>query len=79
MSEGYEIGDEKQEYFKNEIINIIDKYRNDYNSDIENQIHEVWYFISAANKRVTDTDAEMIKIINKGKKYSNMCYYKPNR
>lgn len=62
-SEGYEVGEEKQSYFKEEIIGVIDKYRNENASDLYNQIHEVWYFISAANKRVTETDIEVVNLI----------------
>ena len=62
-SEGYEVGEEKQSYFKEEIIGVIDKYRNENSNDLYNQIHEVWYFISAANKRVTETDIEVVNLI----------------
>lgn len=62
-SEGYEVGDKKQKYFKEQIVGVIDKYRNDYSKNIDKQIHEVWYFISAANKRITETDKECISLI----------------
>lgn len=64
-SEGYEIGNEKQSYFKNNIIGIIDKMKQENPNDLENHIHEVWYFISAANKRVTQTDISAIEEIQK--------------
>lgn len=60
-SEGYEIGDDKQQYFKESVIGCIKKNREKYPEDISKHIHEVWYFISAANKRVTDI--EVIKEI----------------
>lgn len=65
-SEGYEIGGERQDYYKEEIIGVIDKYREEYPDDFKEQIHQVWYFISAANKRVTETDIEVVDLI-KGK------------
>lgn len=62
-SEGYEIGDEKQAFFKEEIIGVIDKYKNENPTEVNKHIHEVWYFVSAANKRITDTDIEVINLI----------------
>lgn len=62
-SEGYELGEEKQLYFKNNIISCIDKFKSENPDDINKNIHEVWYCISAANKRVTDTDIEVVKSI----------------
>lgn len=54
-TEGYEIGQDKQEYFNENVLATIKK----------NGISVVWYCISAPNSRVTDLD---IKIINKIKK-----------
>lgn len=62
-SEGYEIGEEKQTYFRDNIIGVIDKYKREYPRELNKQIHLVWYFISAANKRVTETDIEVVKLI----------------
>ena len=62
-SEGYEIGEEKQNHFKDNIIGVIDKYKIEYPTELNKQIHLVWYFISAANKRVTETDIEVVKLI----------------
>lgn len=62
-SEGYEIGEEKQSYYKDEIIGIIDKYKAEYPGDFSKQIHQVWYFISAGNKRITETDVEVVNLI----------------
>lgn len=64
-SEGYEIGKEKQKYYKEEIIGVIDKYKNENPTNLEKHIHEVWYFISAANKRITETDVEVVNLIIK--------------
>ena len=58
-SEGYEIGSEKLHSFKENIIDFIDKKKK-----IDDQIHLVWYCISAANKRITDLDISTIKDIN---------------
>lgn len=66
-SEGYEIGKDKQDYFKEEIIGVIDKYKQQYPTELNKQIHEVWYFISAANKRVTETDIEVVNLIREKK------------
>lgn len=66
-SEGYEIGEDKQDYFKEEIIGVIDKYKQEYPTELNKQIHEVWYFISAANKRVTETDIEVVNLIKEKK------------
>lgn len=59
-SEGYEIGNEKLAYFRDNIIGIIDKLRMENTGDF---INEVWYCISAANKRFTDTDITVINEI----------------
>lgn len=59
-SEGYEIGSEKINSFKENIINFIDKQKQD---KIDENIHLVWYCISAANKRITDLDISTIKDI----------------
>jgi len=66
-SEGYEVGEEKQDYFKEEILGVIDKYKQEYPTELNKQIHEVWYFISAANKRITETDIEVINLIKNKK------------
>lgn len=65
-SEGYEIGSEKISYFKENVINIIDK-KKENSTSMKEHIHLVWYCISAANKRITDLDIETINDIqNKG-------------
>lgn len=60
-SEGYEIGSEKLHSFKENIIDFIDKKKED---EMYDHIHLVWYCISAANKRITDLDISTIKDIN---------------
>lgn len=65
-SEGYEIGSDKLQHFKENIINCIDLKKEE---EIDEHIHLVWYCISAANKRITELDIETIKDIqNKGVK-----------
>ena len=67
-SEGYEIGKEKQNYYREEILSCIDKKKNDYPNDLNKHIHEVWYCISAANKRITETDIGIINMIQNQEK-----------
>ena len=43
----------------------LDKYKNENPTNLEKHIHEVWYFISAANKRITETDVEVVNLIIK--------------
>ncbi len=64
-TEGYEVGEEKQDHFKDEILGIIDKCKQEHPEDLNKHIHQVWYFISAANKRVTETDIEAIELLKK--------------
>lgn len=65
-SEGYEIQDvdsDQQDRFYTEIISYIDKLRNENPSQMENHIHEVWYCVSAGNKRFLDRDKDLIEKI----------------
>ncbi|MBO4389930.1 MAG: 50S ribosome-binding GTPase [Lachnospiraceae bacterium] len=66
-AEGYEIGTEKQARYYEEIIGFIDKLRKEYPTEIEKHIHEVWYCISAGNKRVFEADRNVIQAISKRK------------
>ncbi|MGV8906407.1 MAG: YcjF family protein [Acetobacterium sp.] len=59
-TEGYEIGTEKVSHYKSMVENWLNKAGK---LDLKNQIHEVWYCISAGNKRITDMDIEVIKSI----------------
>lgn len=61
-SEGYEIGTEMQDRYKRNILSKLDD-----SLSPEDRVHEVWYCISAANKRIFDLDRDIIRII-KGKK-----------
>lgn len=67
-SEGYEIGKEKQNYYREEILSCIDKKKNDCPNDLNKHIHEVWYCVSAANKRITETDIGIINTIQNQEK-----------
>lgn len=63
-SEGYEIEDENTYgKFKEDIISIIDKKQKTNSADMTAWIHEVWYCISASNKRFFDYDEQLINAI----------------
>jgi uncharacterized protein (DUF697 family)/GTP-binding protein EngB required for normal cell division len=62
-SEGYEVGDEKINSFESEVIEFIDKLKNDYKGDLEKQIHEVWFCIDASTSRFLDADRRFITAI----------------
>jgi uncharacterized protein (DUF697 family)/predicted GTPase len=78
-TEGYEIGTEKVSNYKLNVENWVDEFRankadkhqtmqnKDDQHDLSNQIHEVWYCISAANKRVTDMDIDVIQVLTRKK------------
>lgn len=57
-SEGYEIGDEQQSKFRENIVDFVDVQAK---KGVDEHIHLVWYCISAANKRVTDLDLHTIE------------------
>lgn len=65
-SEGYEVGNAAQSHFHKDIIGFIDDKRNQ-TQDLGTQIHLVWYCISAGNKRITELDLEVIKVIQNRK------------
>ena len=62
-SEGYEVGNIAQSHFKENVIGFIDIKKQ--NEDIAQNIHLVWYCISAGNKRITDLDIETINELSK--------------
>lgn len=62
-SEGYEIGSERQTYYRKEILGFIDDKINEDPTNLENRVHEVWYCVSAGNKRFFDVDRDLIKEI----------------
>ncbi|MGV8155004.1 MAG: GTPase [Alkaliphilus sp.] len=68
-SEGYEIGNEAQSKFKEDVVGFIEQRIK--NTDvIEEQIHLVWYCISAGNKRITDLDIDTVnEFSDKGVKF----------
>ncbi|BAX82364.1 YcjF family protein [Labilibaculum antarcticum] len=59
-TEGFELGDENNTKFKNEIIGFVKERQNE---PLENQIHIVWQVIAASSNRVTDYDKELNKVI----------------
>ena len=59
-SEGYEIGSEKQERYQRLIF---DEFLKKEENQKAGGVHMVWYTISAAGKRFTDTDISIIKQI----------------
>ena len=67
-SEGYEIGkvdqNEKDRYYT-EVISYIDKLRKENPAKMEEHIHEVWYCVSAGNKRFYEVDKNIINEVKK--------------
>lgn len=55
---GYEIGEEKQQKFYQEVVGFV-KEANE-KKEAARQVHLTWYCISAANKRVTPADLEAV-------------------
>lgn len=68
-TEGYEIGTEKVSRYKKLVENWIDETGSNTDEELalKNKIHEVWYCISAGNKRVTDMDVDIIKSLQQRK------------
>lgn len=67
-SEGYEVGKvdlSHEDRYYQEIISYIDKLRNENPGVMENHIHEVWYCVSAGNKRFFDIDKKIIETVQK--------------
>lgn len=64
-SEGYEVGTLRQEYYKKEIIGFIDDKIRENPTVLDGHVHEVWYCVSAGNKRFFDVDRELIQEIRK--------------
>ncbi|WP_373482148.1 YcjF family protein [Acetobacterium sp.] len=70
-TEGYEIGTEKISQYKANVEGWVNEFGTVVNPDkkdeisqgLSNQIHEVWYCISAGNKRVTDMDIAVIQML----------------
>lgn len=56
-TKGYELGSEEHTRFLEEMHT----YMEDQNKPVQEQIHMVWYVISASNHRITDLDLEMIE------------------
>lgn len=71
-TEGYEIGTEKISKYKANVEDWVNEFRaaatkpaakDQPELALSNQIHEVWYCISAGNKRVTDMDIDVIQML----------------
>jgi uncharacterized protein (DUF697 family)/GTP-binding protein EngB required for normal cell division len=71
-TEGYEIGTEKISKYKANVEDWVNEFRaattkpatkDQSDLALSNQIHEVWYCISAGNKRVTDMDIDVIQML----------------
>ena len=61
-SAGYVFGESAKNYSRDIIGTIEDRKKNDP-GDISNHIHEVWYCVSAANKRFYKADQDLIQTI----------------
>ena len=61
-SAGYVFGESAKTYSRDIIGTIEDRKKNDP-GDITNHIHEVWYCVSAANKRFYKADQDLIQTI----------------
>ena len=59
-TEGYEIGEEKISAYRDTVEKWIGERRE---GALAGQIHEAWYCISAANKRVTDMDLSVVQTL----------------
>lgn len=59
-TEGYEIGEEKISAYRDNVEKWIGERRE---GALAGQIHEAWYCISAANKRVTDMDLSVVQTL----------------
>jgi len=57
-SEGYEVGSEANQRYFDIVVGFVKDRKN---TGPENEIHLAWYCISAANKRVTDMDAKVVR------------------
>ncbi len=66
-SEGYEMGEEQLLHYKEDIIGFIDQRRKDYPDQMEYHIHEVWYCVSAGNKRFFDLDEDIVREVQRRK------------
>ena len=60
-SEGYEIGGEANTSFREVVLGFID--RSAGSGLPAEQVHEAWYCVSAANKRITDMDVSVVREI----------------
>jgi GTP-binding protein EngB required for normal cell division len=64
-SEGYEVNSDENWRYRSTVLGFVDERIE--GGDIEQKIHEVWHCVSAAGKRVTDMDIDIINEIGKRK------------
>jgi uncharacterized protein (DUF697 family)/GTP-binding protein EngB required for normal cell division len=64
-SEGYEVDSDENFRYRDTVIGFVDERIEA--GDIERNIHEVWHCVSAAGKRVTDMDIDIINDMRKRK------------
>ncbi|MDR1580936.1 MAG: 50S ribosome-binding GTPase [Synergistaceae bacterium] len=64
-SEGYEVDSDENRRYRGTVLGFIDERIEE--GDMEQKIHEVWHCVSAAGKRVTDMDVDIINDIRERK------------
>ena len=62
-SEGYEIGGAAQAHYFADILGFIGQKRREAAGNLSEQIHEVWYCVSAGGKRFLDADRDVIEAV----------------
>ena len=62
-SEGYEIGGAAQAHYFADILGFIGQKRREASGNLSEQIHEVWYCVSAGGKRFLDADRDVIEAV----------------
>ncbi len=62
-SEGYEIGSAAQSHYYADILGVIGEKRRKAAGQLSEQIHEVWYCVSAGGKRFLDADRDVIEAV----------------
>jgi small GTP-binding protein len=56
-TEGFELGDDKNKFFEEKIINEVENRKK---GPEKNQIHLIWHLISASSERITDYDVNLL-------------------
>lgn len=61
-SEGYEVGEQAQKYYEDNILGYVDECNSSHNiNDMDSRIHETWYCVSAGTKKFLDVDISLIR------------------